>query len=80
MASRVQGVHDYEPSHLLFVPLRMQRISEAAEGIVRTIENTMDEPYAAIFREHPFLEPKNDVDWLRHLLDRGDLGAALELH
>ncbi len=69
-----------DPSHLQFVPLRRQRISEAAEGIVRTIENTMDDQYAAIFREHPFLEPKNEVDWLRHLLDRGDLGAALELH
>jgi hypothetical protein len=69
-----------DPGHLLFVPLRRQRISEAAEGIVRTIENTMDDQYAAIFREHPFLEPKNEVDWLRHLLARGDLGAALEFH
>ncbi len=69
-----------DPSHLQFVPLRRQRISEAAEGIVRTIENTMDDQYAAIFREHPFLAPTNEVDWLRHLLDRGDLGAALELH
>jgi RNA polymerase sigma factor (sigma-70 family) len=68
-----------DPDHLQFVPLRIRRISEAAEGIVRTIENTVDEQYAAIFREHPFLEPKNQFDWLRQLLDKGDFGTALQL-
>jgi RNA polymerase sigma factor (sigma-70 family) len=68
-----------DPDHLQFVPLHVRRISEAAEGIVRTIENTVDEQYAAIFREHPFLEPKNQFDWLRQLLDKGDFGTALQL-
>jgi RNA polymerase sigma factor (sigma-70 family) len=68
-----------DPDHLQFVPLRIRRISEAAEGIVRTIENTVAEQYAAIFREHPFLEPKNQFDWLRQLLDKGDFGTALQL-
>lgn len=67
-----------DPGQLQFVPLHLQRISEAAEAIVRTIENTVDEQYAAIFREHAFLEPKNQFDWLRQLLDNGDLGAALQ--
>jgi hypothetical protein len=69
-----------DPGHLQFVPLRMRGISEAAEGIVRTIEKTVEEQYAAIFREQPFLEPKNQFDWLRQLLDKGDLGTALQLH
>lgn len=69
-----------DPGRLQFVPLHLQRISEAAESIVRTIENTVDEQYAAIFREHPFLEPKNQFDWLRQLLDKGDFGTALQLH
>lgn len=69
-----------DPEQLQFVPLHVQRISEAAEGIVRTIENTVDEQYAALFREHPFLEPKNQFDWLRQLLDRGDFGTALQLN
>lgn len=68
-----------DPDHLQFVPLRIRRISEAAEGIVRTIENAVDEQYSAIFREHPFLEPKNQFDWLRQLLDKGDFGTALQL-
>ncbi len=66
-----------DPSQLQFVPLHLRRISEAAEGIVRTIENLVEEQYAAIFREHPFLEPKNQFDWLRQLLDKGDFGTAL---
>ena len=69
-----------DPSHLQFVPLHVRRISEAAEGIVRTIEITVDEQYAAIFREHPFLEPKNQFDWLRQLLDKGDFGTALHFN
>lgn len=69
-----------DPGQLQFVPLHLQRISEAAEGVVRTIENSVDEQYAAIFREHPFLEPKNQFDWLRQLLDKGDFGTALELN
>ncbi|MHB0958786.1 MAG: RNA polymerase sigma factor [Pirellulaceae bacterium] len=69
-----------DPGHLQFVPLHVRRISEAAEGIVRTIENTVDEQYAAIFRERPFLEPKNQLDWLRQLLDKGDFGTALHLN
>jgi len=32
-----------------------------------------------IFREHPFLEPQDQIDWLRKLLDKGDLGTALHL-
>jgi RNA polymerase sigma factor (sigma-70 family) len=67
-----------DPDHLQFVPLHLRRISEAAEAVVRTIENTVDEQYAAIFREHPFLEPNNEVDWLRQLLDNGDFGTALQ--
>lgn len=68
-----------DPDHLQFVPLRIRRISEAAEGTVRTIENAVDEQYSAIFREHPFLEPKNQFEWLRQLLDKGDFGTALQL-
>ncbi|HWL11225.1 MAG TPA: hypothetical protein VNQ76_22650 [Planctomicrobium sp.] len=33
-----------------------------------------------IFREHPFLEPKGQIDWLRKLLDNGDFGTALHLN
>jgi RNA polymerase sigma factor (sigma-70 family) len=69
-----------DPGNLQFVPLHMRRISEAAELVVRTIENTVDEQYAATFREHPFLEPKDQLGWLRQLLDRGAFEKALHLN
>lgn len=68
-----------DPNHLQFVPEHLRRITEAAEGVTRTIENTLDEQYALIFREQPFLEPKDQVGWLRQLLDKGDFTKSLNL-
>ena len=69
-----------DPHHLRFVPLHVRRIRDAAADAVRQIENVVDGQYAAIFREHPFLEPKDQIGWLRRLLDRGDIGKALHLN
>ncbi len=69
-----------DPNHLQFVSLHLRRITEVAEGVVRTIENTVDEQYEAIFREQPFLEPKDQIGWLRQLLDNGDFGRSLQLN
>ena len=69
-----------DPDHLQFVPAHLRRITEAAEGVVRTIEKTLDEQSAAIFREQPFLEPKDQIGWLRQLLDNGKFGTSLHLN
>ncbi len=69
-----------DPSHLQFVPAHLRRITEAAEGVTRTIEKTLDEQYAVVFREQPFLEPKDQVGWLRQLLDNGVFGKSLDLN
>jgi RNA polymerase sigma factor (sigma-70 family) len=69
-----------DPHHLRFVPLHLRRIKDAAADAVREIENVVDGPYAAVFREHPFLEPADQIDWLRRLLDRGDIAKALHLN
>jgi len=65
---------------LQFVPEHLRRITEAAEGVTRLIENTLDEQYAVVFREQPFLEPKDQVGWLRQLLDNGGFGKSLHLN
>jgi len=69
-----------DPHRLQFVPLHLRRITEAAEGLVRTLENSVDQQYAAIFREHPFLDPQNQIDWLRELFAHGDLRNSLHLN
>jgi RNA polymerase sigma factor (sigma-70 family) len=68
-----------DPGHLLFVPLHVRRITEAAAGTVREIEGVLDRQYAAIYRDHPFLQPSEEINWLRRLLDRQDVRTALHL-
>ena len=69
-----------DPNHLQFVPAHLRRISEAAEDVTQTIEKTLNEHYAAIFREQPFLEPKDQVGWLRQLVDNGAFRKCLHLN
>ena len=69
-----------DPDNLQFVPSRRRRITEAAEGVTRTIENTVDEQFAAIFREQTFLEPRDQVGWMRQLLDNGVFRKSLHLN
>lgn len=69
-----------DPAHLQFASRHLHSVKDAARGIVRAIESTVDEQYAAIFREHPFLEPKDQIGWLRHLLDKGDFKNSLHLN
>jgi RNA polymerase sigma factor (sigma-70 family) len=69
-----------DPTQLQFVPQHLRRITAAAEGVVQIVEKNIDEQYAAIFRQHPFLEPKDQIRWLRQLLDNGDFGKALHLN
>lgn len=68
-----------DPDHLLFVPLQVQRIREAAADTVREIEDVLDRQYAAVFHDHPFLQPPDQIDWLRRILDRPEFRAALRL-
>jgi len=74
----ITGGH-VDPDHLLFVPHRVQRVREAAAGTVREIEDVLDGQYADIYRDHPFLEAPDQVAWLRQLLERPDVRAALHL-
>jgi RNA polymerase sigma factor (sigma-70 family) len=66
-----------DPDRLQFAAPHRQRISEAAPDVVRTVEAAVDQQYAAVFREHPFLEPADQSAWLKNLFDRGDFAAAL---
>ena len=74
----IDGGH-VDPDHLLFVPLHVRRIREAAAGTVREIEDVLDRQYAAVYRDHPFLQPSDQIDWLRRVLDRPDIRTALHL-
>lgn len=68
-----------DPAHLLFVPLHVRRVREEAADTVRGIEDVLDRQYAAVYRDHPFLEPRDQTDWLRRVFDRPDVRTALHL-
>ncbi|MBN9519281.1 RNA polymerase sigma factor [bacterium] len=68
-----------DPAHLLFVPLHVRRVREEAAGTVREIEDVLDRHYAAVYRDHPFLEPRDQTDWLRRVFDRPDVRTTLHL-
>jgi RNA polymerase sigma factor (sigma-70 family) len=69
-----------DPDHLRFVPQHVQRIKDVAAETVRDIENVVEGQYAAIYRDHPFLEPSDQVNWLRRVLDSHEVRTALHLN
>jgi RNA polymerase sigma factor (sigma-70 family) len=74
----IDGGH-VDPDRLLFVPLHVRRIKEAAADTVRAIDDVLDRQYADVYRDHPFLEPPDQTAWLRQVFDRPDVRTALHL-
>jgi RNA polymerase sigma factor (sigma-70 family) len=69
-----------DPHHLWFVPQHVERIKEVAAQTVREIEDVVEGRYAAIYRDHPFLQPADQVNWLRRTLESQEVRAALHLN
>ncbi len=68
-----------DPRNLMFVPLHIERVREVAPETVREIEDVVERQHMAIYREHPFLQPPDQIDWLRRVLKSEDLRGALHL-
>ena len=68
-----------DPHHLLFVPKHVERVRDVAPETVREIEDVVERQHADIFRDHPFLQPPDQIDWLRRVLKSEDLRGALHL-
>ena len=62
-----------DPHHLLFVPEHVERVRDVAGETVREIEDVVERQHAALFREHPFLQPADEIHWLRRMLERDDV-------
>ncbi len=69
-----------DPHNLRFVPQHVQRIKDAAADTTRQIAGVVESQYAAIYRDHPFLKPNDQVQWLRQILERNDVRAALHIN
>lgn len=68
-----------DPQRLLFALPHVQRVRDAAAGSVRELEDAVENRYAAIFREHPFLTPTDHVASIRRLLELREVRSALKL-
>jgi DNA-directed RNA polymerase specialized sigma24 family protein len=68
-----------DPHRLLFAAPYAQRIRDAAVGTTRDIDEIADRSFAAIYRDHPFLESSEQAGWLRRIFDRPEVRAALDL-
>ena len=68
-----------DPRQLQFVSPHIRRIREAAADTVREIDDVVEQQYATIYREHPFLQPSEQVEWLRRILEQPDIRSALHL-
>src|SRR6266481_9342119 len=74
----IEGGH-VDPRHLLFVPEHVQKVREVAAEMVREIDDVVERQHADIYREHPFLQPADEIMWLRRMLDSDDVRRALQL-
>jgi RNA polymerase sigma factor (sigma-70 family) len=82
-AKKTRGFIDrghVDPHHLQFVPQHVEQVKDVAAETVRQIEDVIDGQYATIFRDHPFLQPANQVNWLRGMLENQEVRAALNLN
>jgi len=69
-----------DPHQLLFASQHVERVKDAAAATVRDIEDVVEGQYAAIYRDHPFLQPTDQVNWLRRMLENQEVRAALRLN
>ena len=69
-----------DPNHLLFVSKHVEQVRDVAAETVREIEDVVEAQHAAIYREHPFLQPADQINWLRRMFNRDDVRGALHLN
>src|SRR5258708_2152015 len=69
-----------DPHRLLFVPEHVEHVRDVASETVREIDDVVERQHAAIFRDHPFLQPADQINWLRRILQSSEVRAALHLN
>jgi hypothetical protein len=59
--------------------LHIARVRDAAAETVRKIEDVVQGQYAAIYRDHPFLQPSGRASLIRRLLENPEVRTLLHL-
>jgi hypothetical protein len=53
----------------MFVLQDSERVRDVAPDAVREIEDAVERHHVAIYGDHPFLQPADQVGWLRRMLE-----------
>ncbi len=69
-----------DPKQLTFATPHLAKIRSIAAETYNKVEEIVDQQYASIFRNHPFLEPKDQILWLRKLLEHRNIRDSLHLN
>ena len=69
-----------DPHHLLFVPEHVKRVRDVAPETIREIDDIFEQQHVDIYRDHPFLQPPDQVGWLRRMLESEQVRGALDLN
>ncbi|TWU06019.1 RNA polymerase sigma factor [Stieleria varia] len=74
----IDGGH-VDPHHLMFVTEHVDRVREVAGETIRDIEDVVERQHVDLYREHPFLRPADEIQWLQQLFQREDVRGMLRL-
>ncbi len=69
-----------DPSNMLFSSSRLSKVRSIAADTYAQVDDFMDQQYAALFRDHPFFEPQDQILWLRKMLEQRNLPDTLHLN
>ena len=69
-----------DPTNMKFASPHVNKIRSVAVDTYVRIEGLLEQQYAALFREHPFAEPKDQTLWLRKMLEQGGIRESLNLN
>jgi RNA polymerase sigma factor (sigma-70 family) len=69
-----------DPNRMTFSSPHVTKIRNMAPETYAQIDNVFDQQYAALFRDHPFLEPEDQILWLQKMLENRDFRDTLHLN
>jgi hypothetical protein len=69
-----------DPHRLLFSSQHFESVRDVAAETVRNIEDVLQARYAAIYREHPFLQPCDRDNLVRRLFENPEIRTVLHLN
>lgn len=69
-----------DPHNLKFSSSRLNAIRSVAPDTFAQVEDVLHQQYAALFRDHPFLEPSDQILWLRKMLEQRNIRDTLHLN